>query len=105
MTGIKVALINLALLVLIIGGVFVVPGDMPLRRYFVAWWCAFAGINIHLFAKRRAEKGKLGYQPGVGIYIALGLVALATIFPYLVEKANQQHGTWLIQPQSSSRDH
>jgi hypothetical protein len=90
MTKTKIALINLAAVVLMIGSLFVVPKDMPLTRFVVAWSYVFTGLNVGIFAKRRAEQGSPGYQPGARLYIALSLLLLATIFPDLVTAANRQ---------------
>jgi hypothetical protein len=90
MTKTKIALINLAVVVLMIGSLFVVPKDMPLTHFAVAWSYVFTGLNLGAFAKRRAEQGTPGYQPGARLYIALSLLLLATIFPDLVSAANHQ---------------
>jgi hypothetical protein len=90
MTKTKIAFINLAVITLTIGSAFVVPRDMALTHFFIAWGCVFTGLNVGLLAKRGAERGEPGYQPGANLYIALGLVLLATVFPDLVKEANRQ---------------
>jgi hypothetical protein len=90
MTKTKIALINLATVVLVIGSLFVVSRDMPLTHFLIAWGWVFTGLNIGLFAKRRAERGTPGYQPRANLYIALSLFLLATIFPDLVTAVNRQ---------------
>jgi hypothetical protein len=95
MTKTKIALINLAASILMIGSAFVMPRDIAVTHFLIAWCWVFTGLNIGLFAKRRAGRGKPGYQPGANLYIALGLALLATLWPYLVTAANNQKGTWI----------
>lgn len=90
MTKTKIALINLAAVVLAIGSLFVVSRDMPLSHFLIAWGWVFTGLNVGLFPKRRADGGTPGYQPRANLYIALGLALLATVFPDLVTAANHQ---------------
>jgi hypothetical protein len=90
MTKAKIALINIAAVVLMIASLFVVPRDMPLTRFVIAWSYVFTGLNMGIFAKRRSEQGTPGYQPGARLYLALSLLLLATIFPDLVTAANHQ---------------
>jgi FtsH-binding integral membrane protein len=90
MTRTKVALINLAVIALMIGSAFVAPRAMALTHFLFAWSCVFMGLNLGLFARRRAERGKPGYQPGANLYIALALAILATVFPDLVAAGNRQ---------------
>jgi hypothetical protein len=96
MTKTKIAPINLAAAVLMIGSLFAVPRDMPLTHFLIAWGWVFTGLNVGLFAKRRAERDAPGYQPRANLYIALGLALLATVFPDLVTAANHQ----VANPQS-----